>query len=142
MTSGIKTVEQIKNEFQLIQIKLDPNSEFDHFFQIPTSPQLDTSTHLELHDGEYHIVSTERGSVYNIEKTKNSDDVLYFFTSVAIYDIVFATKTNSSEVEIAKRIDMLKTIDREWAERAIEKFTNLYPDEMDEWLKANRKTDD
>lgn len=138
----MKTISELQRKLRSIQTTLDPKSEFDDFFQIPISPQLDTSTHLELNDGEYHIISMERGIAYNIEITKSVDDVLYFFTSVAIYDIVFATKTNSSEVEIAKRIDMLKTIDREWAERAIEKFTNLYPDEMDEWLKANRKTDD
>ena len=80
--------------------------------------------HIEVHESEYHYVVSERGEEFKRQRTKDPDELLYWMISNI-------TRKMASDWELANRevgkdsrrllfqrdIDLLKTINVDWAER-------------------------
>ena len=95
-----------------------------HTFRLQTEPQNDGSHHIEIIDGEYNLVATERGIELERKKTNDPDEILYWLVShTAFWKGVEHEFRNRIEEHDCRRIifpkqmELLGLVDQNWAER-------------------------
>ncbi len=68
------SISSLANKFKSLVDGLDVE---DYFKSFHTTPQHDGSPHIEMNEGKFHFVVTERGSELERIKDLTSDEVLY-----------------------------------------------------------------
>lgn len=114
-------IEEIQIEFGTLMGRMfgtEPDS------RIPTARGDDGTEHLEIIDGEYHLVVTERGLELNRRTTADKNELLYWLIS----DWAFAggcgfefenrvAGRDTRRIIFAKQIEFLEKVDLDWARR-------------------------
>jgi hypothetical protein len=105
--------------------------------KIQTRRQDDGSPHVELVDGGYHYVVTERGSEYERRIAENEDELLYWLMSDVTTGIALEIELNnripgqdSRRQWFSKNIELLNRLSTEWAgqkEFEYEKVLTMHP---------------
>jgi hypothetical protein len=110
---------------------------------LPDQARGDGTPHVELKNNKYHYVSSERGTEFSRDETSDLDELLYWIfsniTSSMAYSFELShrkSNQDSRRLAFAKRLELLETINPEWAGREakeIEKVlsTNPYDDDID-----------
>ena len=130
----MQSINQLNKELDSIYSKLKAGLKFRYLFEIHAYPIGEGSKYLEIHDNEYHIVWSERGDEIKRFTTKCSTEILFQYTSLAIKNIVLSTSYDNTRPEIARRLDLMRIINTEWAEREKTEFIRLFPDEIDDCI--------
>ena len=89
-----------------------------------SAPQHDGGGHVEIVEGQYHYVFTERGFENERRITHSEDDILYWLASTAVFSAAVdfevksrVPKQDFRRVLFAKEIDLLHSMDPQWADR-------------------------
>jgi hypothetical protein len=91
---------------------------------LPTAPVGDGSPHLEISDGMYHLIYSERGFEFGRKSSAEIDDLLYWFFDDVCSNVSFGYELeNRIEGQDCRRIafsrkqELLRAIKSEWEER-------------------------
>ena len=89
-----------------------------------TTAQHDGSFHVELVNGKYHYVRTERGAENERRISENEDELLFWLFSDFVFDLACKYELENRvpgqdfrRLLFSKRIELMGTIKPEWAER-------------------------
>jgi hypothetical protein len=100
--------------------------------RIQTHRQDDGSSHIELVDGKYHYVVTERGSEFQRKIAKNEDELLYWLMSDVTTSIALELELNnrilgqdSRRQWFAKNKELLSLLSTEWADRKQSEYVKV-----------------
>ena len=77
----MKNIEHIQKEVRSIGKKLCGEEKPAYLFSVASSATHSGAPHVEIVGDEYHFVVTERGSEFERRKTKDVDELLYWFVS-------------------------------------------------------------
>lgn len=104
---------------------------------ICTSPIGDGTPHFEIHNDEYHCVSSERGFEFSRNITKSMDEFLYWFfkdkiSSLSVkYELEHRVRNQDfRKVVFAKEVELFNFLDPLWGIKAkddIQKILEVYP---------------
>ncbi|MFJ9450673.1 Imm63 family immunity protein [Herbaspirillum sp. NPDC101397] len=117
---------------QLCQLLAPYRPRYRNQNKIQTHRQDDGSPHIEIVDGFYHYVVTERGTEYERKIAADEDELLYWLLS----DVTTAI---SVEIEVqnrvlgqdsrrqwfAKNVELLSRLNEKWAERKKSEYTQV-----------------
>ncbi len=91
---------------------------------MPDKPTHSGAPHVEIVGNEYHFVVTERGSEFERRKTKESDELLYWFVSGDVSQLARdwelknrVKRKDSRRLWFAKEVEILRALKPEWAKR-------------------------
>jgi hypothetical protein len=100
--------------------------------RIQTHHQDDGTTHIELVDGKYHYVVTERGSEFERKIAENEDELLYWLMSDVTTSIALGLELNnrvlgqdSRRQWFPKNIELLSWLSTEWADRKESEYVKI-----------------
>lgn len=120
----MKSIEYLQKEVACIGKLLCGESKPAYLFVVASSPTHTGAPHVEIIGDEYHFVVTERGSEFERHKTKNVDDILYWFVEGDVGDLARTWELNnrvegqdSRRLWFKKEIELLKGVNLEWASR-------------------------
>jgi hypothetical protein len=109
---------------QLCQLLAPYRPRYPHQNKIQTRRQDDGAPHIEIVDGSYHYVVTERGSEYERKIAEDEDELLYWLMSDVTTSIALELELNnrilgqdSRRQWFAKNIELLSRLSAEWAGR-------------------------
>lgn len=121
---SMKSIKQIQEEVRGIGKKLCGDNKPAYLFSVASSATHSGEPHVEIVGDEYHFVVTERGSEFERRKTKDVDELLYWFVSGDVGQIARDWELegridgqDSRRIWFAKEVELLHTIKPEWAER-------------------------
>ncbi len=93
-------------------------------FLMPESPTDSGSPHVEVLNGKYHYVVTERGRELERKIAKDEEELMYWFVSDSIFSVACTWEArNRNESEdfrrqlFSKQIELLNSINPEWARK-------------------------
>jgi hypothetical protein len=79
---------------------------------------------VEIENGEYHFITTERGLELERSTTKDKDELLYWMISLSTFwmgvDFEFKNRIEEQDcrrIIFAKQIELMKRVDADWAKR-------------------------
>lgn len=114
----------LQKELDSIRKRLVDGPGSNGLFLMPDSPTHSGAPHVEIIGDEYHFVVTERGPEFELRKTKESDELLYWFVSGGVsqlardWELEHRVEGNDSRrLWFAKEVEMLRTLNIEWAKR-------------------------
>ncbi|TPQ34680.1 Imm63 family immunity protein [Cupriavidus pinatubonensis] len=91
---------------------------------LPTVPVGDGSPHLEIGDGKYHLVYSERGMEFGRRSSASIDDILYWYfdsvTSTLAFNFELENRVEGQDcrrIAFAKKRELIHSINGEWDER-------------------------
>jgi hypothetical protein len=120
----MKSIEYIQSEVRDIGKKLGADSKPAYLFSVASSATHTGAPHVEIVGDEYHFVVTERGSEFERRKTNNYDQLLYWFVSGDVGQLARDWELerridgqDSRRLWFAKEVELLQTINPEWAKR-------------------------
>ena len=116
MKEIIKDIE--KKYYHFAEI-IDAPKKYLHFYEIP---QHDGGPHIEYEGNELLIVYTERGNRFGEKRTKNPDEILYWFLEDLTLSIAseYARKNRRPNEDFriklfAKQEELMAKISADWA---------------------------
>jgi hypothetical protein len=108
---------------RLCQLLAPQRPRYPNQNRIQTRRQDDGAPHIELVDGRYHYVVTERGSEYERKIAENEDELLYWLMSDVTTSIALEFELNnrilgqdSRRRWFSKNIELLSCLSTEWAD--------------------------
>ncbi len=120
----MKSIEYVQKEVARIGKQLCGDSKPSYLFAVASSPTHSGAPHVEIIGDEYHFVVTERGSEYERLKTKNLDDIIYWFVEGDVGDLARTWELknrlegqDSRRLWFKKEVELLKSVNPEWASR-------------------------
>lgn len=120
----MKSIEFIQKEVARIGRQLCGESKPAYLFAVASSATHSGAPHVEISGNEYHFIVTERGSEFDRHKTKNVDDILYWFVEGDVGDLASTWELknrvegqDSRRLRFKKEIELLKVVNSEWAFR-------------------------
>lgn len=121
---SMKSIKYIQKAVRSIGKKLCGGDKPAYLFLVASSATHSGAPHVEIVGDEYHFVVTERGSEFERRKTKDIDELLYWFVSGDIGQLARDWELkrrvdgqDSRRMWFAKEVKLLQTINPEWAER-------------------------
>lgn len=100
--------------------------------RIQTQRQDDGTPHIELVDGRYHYVVTERGSEFERKIAESEDELLYWLMSDVTISIALELELNnrvqgqdSRRQWFPKNIELLSLLSTEWAHRKESEYVKI-----------------
>lgn len=121
MPTVSETLEAVRVEFDALVQGFDVHEGYKRF---ATSRTDDGGPHVELHDGIFAYVVTERGSEYERRETKDPDELLYWLVSdttreaAQLYELKHRLRgRDCRRLLFSKHIEILQGIRSVWAER-------------------------
>ena len=113
-----EAIEQLEAKFKSICTAIGSPYKFY------TAPQHDGAAHVEYASGTYSYVNTERGSELRRRTTESQDEILYWLTSDAVFDVACRFELDNRIHEkdprrlmFAKRVELMSLISPAWGER-------------------------
>lgn len=89
-----------------------------------TSPQHNGSAHVEIVDGEYHYVITERGCEFERRKTPDKDHLLYWLACDLVFSLACQYELKNRirgqsfrRLLFSKEIELMMSLNKNWAQR-------------------------
>lgn len=120
----MKSIEYIQNEVARIGKMLCGENKPAYLFVVASSPTHTGAPHVEIVGNEYHFVVTERGSEFERQKTKDVDDILYWFVEGDVGDLARTWELknrvggqDSRRLWFKKEIEFLESVNLDWASR-------------------------
>ena len=120
----MKSIDYIQEEVRRIGKELCGDSKPSYLFSVASSPTHSGAPHVEIVGDEYHFVVTERGSEFERRKTKDVDELLYWFVSGDVGQLArdweLERRVDGQDLRrfwFAKEVELLKSINPEWAKR-------------------------
>jgi hypothetical protein len=112
------SISTIKSKYYKIAKKLNAPKLYSCF---NTEPQHDGSAHVELKNGKYNYVVTERGEEYERKTTNDPDEILYWLISTLVYSISSNHELNNRDKNkdfrrkmFKKEVELITQISSEW----------------------------
>lgn len=120
----MKTVEELRAELLSIGLLIGKGRRPNVYFTIPTKSDGLGTPHLEIHDDEFHFVVSERGLEISRQVTKDSDELLYWFTDSCVSGLAsrYAEKLCLPDDEFRrsffrKQYQLMLSVKPDWATR-------------------------
>lgn len=111
----------LQNEYNDLRQRIAPAKKE---FRFLTERQDDGSPHVEIKDGQYHLITTERGLELSRRSTKEKDELLYWLISLDTFwmGVEFELQNRIEGQDFrrllfARQIELLKRVDSDWAKR-------------------------
>lgn len=102
------------------------------FIQFAKTPRHDGSPHIEYEGDEFLYVFTERGYRYKEERTKDSNELLYWLVSDLTWGMAMEYELkhrieseNFRKQMFAKHIELLMSVNQDWGKRKKEEYDKL-----------------
>lgn len=113
------TISEIREKIFSLGEKINaPTS----YLILPDKPSANGSPHIELIDGNYHYVTTERGYEFGRKITSNPDEVAYWVLKSAILDMAIKYELNNRVINsdsrrliFKKEMELMQILDPSWA---------------------------
>jgi len=122
----MKSIEYIQNEVRSVGKILCGDNKPTYLFSVASTASHSGAPHVEINGDEYHFVVTERGSEFERRKTKDIDELLYWFVSGDVSQL-------ATDWELERRIENQDSR-RLWFEREVELLQIIKP----EWAKRKK----
>lgn len=129
ITSGIESITDLAQKFRMMVTSLDVEPYYKSFH---TKPQHDGSPHIEVADGKFQFVVTERGSEFERIGNLSADDVLYLLFKGITLHMATAYELQNRMREIDSRSvwfpyqeGLMETLNRSWGERLREEHWRI-----------------
>jgi hypothetical protein len=97
-----------------------------------TTPRHDGSAHVELRDGCYHYVVTERDSELERRVATDENEILYWLASDLVFDLAcdfeLRNRTPGQDTRrllFEKEVELLSSLDSAWAKRKREETAGI-----------------
>ena len=123
------TLSLVKKRYYAIAQQLGAPTKHVRF---ATTPQHDGSPHVEYEGPELHYVVTERGQEFERRKTRDPDEMLYWFISdltwsmASDWELAHRVKGEDFRRQLFRKdIELLSTINEDWASRKRTKYEKL-----------------
>jgi hypothetical protein len=120
----MKKISALQKELDSLRKQLIDGPRPNGLFLMPDSPTHSGAPHIEIIGDEYHFVVTERGSEFERRKTKDPDELLYWFVSGDVSQLARDWELerrvegqDSRRLWFAKEVEMLRLLNTEWAKR-------------------------
>ena len=120
----MKKISELQKELDSIRKRLLDGPRPNGLFLMPDSPTHSGAPHVEIVGEEYHFVVTERGSEFERRKTKEPDELLYWFVSGDVSQLARDWELerrvegkDSRRLWFEKEVELLRTLSPEWAKR-------------------------
>lgn len=117
----INSLESLGKIFRQIVKDFPAHAEYKRFY---TTPRHDGSPHIELVQGQFHYVVTERGEEYERRIAESPEDILYWLISSVTFDVAIKYELeNRIEGRDGRRMffpyqeELMSKIRPEWGER-------------------------
>ena len=121
---SMQKISELQKELNSIRERLLDGPRPNGLFLMPDSPTHSGAPHVEIVGDEYHFVVTERGSEFERRKTRESDELLYWFVSGDVSQLARDWELerrvegqDSRRLWFAKELEMLDALNPEWAKR-------------------------
>ena len=121
---SMQKISELQKELNSIRERLLDGPRPNGHFLMPDSPTHSGAPHVEIVGDEYHFVVTERGSEFERRKTRESDELLYWFVSGDVSQLARDWELerrvegqDSRRWWFAKELEMLDALNPEWAKR-------------------------
>ena len=118
----MRTIGHIQKEVRRIGKLLCGENIPTYLFSVAGSPTHSGAPHVELVGDEYHYVITERGSEYDRRKTKDIDELLYWFVSDDVSQLARdwelerrVENQDSRRLWFKKELELLEKVKPDWA---------------------------
>lgn len=130
-------METLREKYKQYCAKLDQSP------VLHTAPQHDGSAHVELKDGKYNYVVTERGSEFERRRAENEDEVLYWLISDLVFDLASQYELKNRipgqsyrRLLFSKKVELMEKLNPEWADRTRQDIQEIlsehpYDDEIE-----------
>lgn len=130
LISGVNTgmnaaLIKLKEEFSRLVASLDVENHYKSFYAVPTH---DGSPHIELVDGRFHYVVTERGTEFERIEDLSADDVLYLLCEGVTHHMACAYELNNRiegidgrSVRFPHHERLMHELNPDWGKRTKEK---------------------
>lgn len=120
----MKKLSELQKELGSIRKRLFDGPRPNGLFLMSDSPTHCGAPHVEIIGEEYHFVVTERGSEFERRRTKEPDELLYWFVSGDVSQLAQDWELerrvegkDSRRLWFAKEVEMLRTLRPDWARR-------------------------
>jgi len=120
----MRSIKELQSELLKIGELLTGASRPNGLFLMPESPTHSGSPHVEVLNGKYHYVVTERGSELERKIAKDEDELMYWFVSDSIFSIACTWEANNRKESedsrrqlFSKQIELLNAVNPEWANK-------------------------
>jgi hypothetical protein len=104
---------------------------------IQTCPQHDGSPHVEIKDGRYHYIITDRGNELAHKITDDEDEIMYWLVSDVVFGMACTYELENRikgqsfrRLLFSKQIELMKKVNPNWAKRTekeIEAILEAHP---------------
>ena len=99
---------------------------------LPTTRQDDGSPHLEIVNGVYQYVVTERGQEYERKVTRDRDEALYWFVSDVVSGLASRSELSQRvagqdfrRLYFANEVELMRRLSPAWADRKAEEIAAI-----------------
>ena len=114
-------LEELRQEYVALCQRLDPTIT-SWFFQ--TTPGHDGTTHVEIRDGQYHYLGTDRGVVVMHQTTADKAEMLYWLVKDMTWGMAVGYEfrhrvpgQSFRRLLFAKHLEYMNRVDAIWADR-------------------------
>ena len=114
-------ISSLQNEYNDLSQKIKTTTSPYRFL---TERSDDGTPHVEIENGEYHFITTERGLELERRTTKSKKEFLYWLISLDTFwmgvDHEFKNRIEDQDcrrIIFAKQIELMKRVDAKWAEK-------------------------
>jgi len=121
---SMKSISELQKELDIIREQVIDGPRQNGLFMIPERPTHTGAAHVEIVNGKYHYVITERGSEFERKVTQSEDELLYWFASDSIFSIACAWELEHHKEDedfrrqlFSKQIELLYKVNPKWAEQ-------------------------
>lgn len=119
-------IDELRSEFERLCRRLKVRR------VLHETPQDNGSAHVEIADGAFHYVVTGRGSELERRTTRDRNELLYWLLSAVVFELASASGVRHRikdqdfrRLLFAKEVEIMGTINREWAERKSEEIRRI-----------------
>lgn len=116
-------IDELQNEYNELLQRAMP---YAGIYRFETSRTDDGSPHVEIEDGRFDLVTTERGLELARTSFESKEDLLYSLISLVTFwegvDDEFRNRDESRDCRrmiFAKQLELLRSIDPAWAARRV-----------------------